>query len=123
MSWDGHTGADRHGLHAGALELRAAGEAASAEGYRLALVREDDRWRLVTECIDGDGTRADSSWSSVAETLGEFRAEVARLWGEAVWFALLRASAGPVRAVAPAAMQPKLDLLLAGARPAWAVSA
>lgn len=111
---------------AGAVELwprpGGAGETPQA-CYRLALLREYGGWRLVTEWL-GAGptvTGGDASWSSVADSLGDFRAEVERLWGEPIWLALLRAAAGTVQEVAPKAMEPKLDLLIsAGARPAWA---
>lgn len=94
---------------------------ARPEGYRLALVREPAAWRLVTERLgatpapdaDGPGGAGDGlRWSSEAECLGEFRAEVERLWGEVVWLALLRASASSVQRLAPAVMAPKLEELL-----------
>lgn len=96
---------------------------ARPEGYRLALVREPAAWRLVTERLgsvpapDADGPAGAGEglrWSSEAECLGQFRAEVERLWGEAVWLALLRASASSVQRLAPAVMAPKLDELLPG---------
>lgn len=97
------------------------GGGARPEGYRLALVREPAVWRLVTERL-GAGRPGDRGaaqgvgealrWSTEAECLGEFRAEVERLWGEAVWLALLRASASSVQRLAPAVMAPKLEELL-----------
>lgn len=122
------------GVRAGVVELWPAGagehgpESVPVAGhYRLALVRETDRWLLVTECVGRGGQAgepaggepaglaaeaAPARWSTEAECLGQFRDEVQRLWGEAVWFALLKAAATTVADLAPKVMAPKLELLL-----------
>ena len=71
--------------------------------YRVKLVRELTGWKVVTERWAQDwpaGKRPRSSTLAV-ESLGEARAEVERLWGGAVWSALLRASSDTLKAIAP----------------------
>jgi hypothetical protein len=103
---------------AGAIELWPQGDPAggpSANRCRLVLLREASQWRLVAAELGpgAGGSPVPAPWSMAAECLGEFRAEVEERWGEAVWLALLRASAIAVQALAPAVMAPRLELLLA----------
>lgn len=97
---------------AGGIELRPMGaapppsanpRAARQVCYRLKLVREPTGWRLVTEraALDWPPGRRPRTSSLRVPHLGEARAEVERLWGSAVWAALLRASSRTLQVLAP----------------------
>ncbi|HZU80890.1 MAG TPA: hypothetical protein VE991_13310 [Acidimicrobiales bacterium] len=93
---------------AGAVELRPSPGSITAGRsrqirYRLRLVREEAGWRLVTErsAADWPPNRRPRCSSTYAESLGEVRSEVERLWGPAVWAALLRASSRTLQVMAP----------------------
>ncbi|MHB8438054.1 MAG: hypothetical protein ACYDD4_02675 [Acidimicrobiales bacterium] len=71
--------------------------------YRLKLVRELKGWKVVTErwAADWPSDKRPRSSTLSAENLSDAREEVEKLWGAAVWSALLRASADTLKVIAP----------------------